>query len=126
MTFEEQLVGGIYTYSPEELTRLGFEFSALCGEECFVALSGELGTGKTTFLKGLAQAWNISKVTSPTFTILNVYTGLRTFLHIDAYRIKNKTVIDNLYLEDLCIAPFCLAVEWPENFEELPYNFHLQ
>jgi tRNA threonylcarbamoyladenosine biosynthesis protein TsaE len=125
MTFESHLAKGVPVNSLRKWEEVGRQVAALCPNECFLALSGELGTGKTTFLKGLAKAWGISDVTSPTFTLLNVYRGKRTLLHVDAYRLSNSTAL-SLDFEDLCRPPFCLAVEWPEHFPKIPYDLHLQ
>jgi tRNA threonylcarbamoyladenosine biosynthesis protein TsaE len=80
-----------------------------------LALSGDLGVGKTTFVQGLAAAFGIhERVTSPTFTLYNVHRGTRTLVHLDAYRLDSPDQVEDLLLEDFLVAPYCLAVEWPE------------
>jgi tRNA threonylcarbamoyladenosine biosynthesis protein TsaE len=81
-----------------------------------IALIGDVGAGKTTFVKGLAQGLGIeANVSSPSFNILNTYSGAITLLHLDAYRLDgSQQAADGLMLEDFLIAPYCLAVEWPE------------
>ena len=86
-----------------------------------LALIGNLGSGKTTCVKGLARGFGIAQVVnSPSFNIFNIYHGAVTLLHVDAYRLNGtKSTTDGLMIDDFLISPYCLAVEWPENF----YNF---
>ncbi len=95
-----------------------------CSESCFLALHGDLGVGKTTFVKYLAHIWGIEDVRSPSFDVLHVHYGIRTLLHMDAYRLKNGRTED-FNLDDLCRPPFCCAVEWPECVKDLNFNLHL-
>ena len=95
-----------------------------CG--CFVNLYGEIGAGKTAFVRLVAEALDIKeKVTSPSFTILNEYhTGIIPVYHFDLYRLENtgiKTIADELkeYSEDKCIT----FVEWAEFSQgEVPFD----
>ena len=78
-------------------------------------LRGDLGAGKTTFVKGLGLAWGIEKtITSPTFNIYQIYAGERQLIHMDAYRLPEHSLLDDLMLEDFMQSPYCLAIEWPE------------
>ena len=87
-----------------------------------LALIGNLGSGKTTFVKGLARGFGVTHVVnSPSFNIFNIYHGEVTLLHVDAYRLDGaKNATDGLMIDDFLISPYCLAVEWPENF----YDFY--
>lgn len=87
-----------------------------------LALIGDLGSGKTTFVKGLACGFGIAQVVnSPSFNIFNIYYGAVTLLHVDAYRLDGtKSATNGLMIDDFLISPYCLAVEWPENF----YDFY--
>ena len=76
-----------------------------CPESCFLALHGDLGVGKTTFVKYLARVWGIEDVRSPSFDVLHVHHGARTLIHMDAYRLKNGRTED-FNLDDLCRLPF--------------------
>lgn len=88
-------------------------------------LEGELGAGKTTFVQGLAEALGVERtITSPTFTLLNVYDTnhpvVRQLVHVDLYRIEDATTIAELDLPTWLANPHALVVvEWPERAPEL-------
>lgn len=91
---------------------------ALQGEK-ILALSGPLGTGKTTFIRGLAQAFKLKKITSPTFLLLAHHkTGRkkpRFFYHFDFYRLKNpQDLLELGFWEILQEKNRVVAIEWPE------------
>jgi len=85
-----------------------------------VLLRGDLGAGKTTLVKGIAEGFAAARaedVTSPTFTLVHEYRGPRaTLYHIDLYRVDTQRELDTLALDDL-LAPNCiLLIEWGEKF----------
>ncbi len=89
-----------------------------------VLLRGELGAGKTTLVKGIAEGFQAAAqddVTSPTFTLIHEYRGPeRTLYHIDLYRIEAERELANLGLEDLSDEDGALLlIEWGEKFERL-------
>lgn len=91
----------------------------LLPENATVTLSGDLGVGKTVFVKGLAEAWEIEEtVTSPTFNIFSLYRGTRNLLHLDAYRLESADEIEALMIEEFLDPPYCLAIEWPEKISD--------
>jgi len=111
----QELERGVVTDSAEATHQLARRLGESLPLEVTLALSGDLGVGKTTFVQGLADAFGIrERVTSPTFTIYNVHRGSRTLVHLDAYRLTAPEQVDGLLLEDFLVAPYCLAVEWPE------------
>ena len=81
----------LITYSAEETMNLGQKFVALAKPGSTFCLTGDLGAGKTTLVRGIARALNIkSVVQSPTFNIMKVYfDGDRPLIHIDAYRLAD-------------------------------------
>jgi len=88
-------------------------------------LDGELGVGKTVFTKGFAKGLQIHEhVTSPTFTILNIYeSGLLHFYHFDVYRISDAYELEEIGYEDYFYGQGVTMVEWASRIEELiPIN----
>ncbi|MDP1580796.1 MAG: tRNA (adenosine(37)-N6)-threonylcarbamoyltransferase complex ATPase subunit type 1 TsaE [Candidatus Didemnitutus sp.] len=125
MNITEQLRGGVTTSSAEETRRLAAEFAATLPPDTTLALHGDMGVGKTTFVQGLAQGLAVREhVTSPTFAIYAVYRGgARTLVHLDAYRLENERQMAELLLEEFLTSPWVLAVEWPERIADwLPVN----
>ncbi|HTQ31052.1 MAG TPA: tRNA (adenosine(37)-N6)-threonylcarbamoyltransferase complex ATPase subunit type 1 TsaE [Opitutaceae bacterium] len=116
MTVFEKLRAGVVTASADETRRLAAEFAAALPPDATVALHGDLGTGKTTFVQGLARGFGLDEaVTSPTFTIFALHRAPdRTLVHLDAYRLDDPRQIEALMLDDFLTSPWCLAVEWPE------------
>jgi tRNA threonylcarbamoyladenosine biosynthesis protein TsaE len=111
----QELEQGVEVASPEAMHALARRVGEALPREAILALSGNLGVGKTTFVQGLATAFGIrERITSPTFTLYNVHRGQRTLVHLDAYRLETPAQVDDLLLEDFLTPPYCLAVEWPE------------
>ncbi len=107
---------GVTTGAPAETRALAAEFAAALPADATVALHGELGAGKTTWVQGMAASFGIKEpVTSPTFTIFTLHRGGRRLLaHMDAYRLASPGEAEDLLLEDFLVSPWCLAVEWPD------------
>lgn len=115
MNIFAKLRAGVATASAGETHALARELALALPPDCTLALHGNLGAGKTTFVQGLARGFGIAgHVTSPTFAIFNLHRGDRTLVHLDAYRLENERQIESLMLEDFLTSPWCLAVEWPE------------
>jgi tRNA threonylcarbamoyladenosine biosynthesis protein TsaE len=108
------------TNSPEETIALGRELAPWLTPPRLVLLTGDLGAGKTTLVKGIArgfQAASEEDVTSPTFTLIHEYRGpSATVYHIDHYRIETPRELDTLALDDLFGDRSVLLVEWGEKF----------
>jgi tRNA threonylcarbamoyladenosine biosynthesis protein TsaE len=130
MNIFAKLRAGVTTASAEETHALAQELAAALPIDSTLALHGDLGVGKTTFVQGLARGLGVTApVTSPTFNIFTLYKGgARTLVHMDAYRLENDHQIDALMLEDFLVSPWCLAVEWPEKIAGwIPANaIHLE
>jgi len=116
MSILEKLRAGITTGSAAETRALAAELATALPPDTTLALHGDMGVGKTTFVQGLAQGIGVKEqVTSPTFAIYSVYAGSRAKLvHLDAYRLDNERQLEELLLEEFLASPWCLAVEWPE------------
>ena len=100
----------------EETMAAAEVFACYFPENETLKLSGSLGAGKTTFVKGLARGWGIRDVvTSPTYNLYSIYRGVRQLIHFDAYRITEPREAAELLIEEFLEPPFCLAIEWPEN-----------
>lgn len=108
----------LYTYSAEETEQVAYEFAlALNKGKCeFIAMYGDLGVGKTAFVRGLAKALTPeARVKSPTFTIVNQYSGGEIPLyHFDVYRIEDDDELYAMGFDDYVQRGICV-VEWSEN-----------
>lgn len=108
--------------SPEETRSLGETLAARLTPGSVVALYGELGAGKTEFVRGACTALGIdpADVSSPSFTIVNEYAGGRLpVYHFDAYRIKTSDEFFELGYEEYFNGNGICFVEWPERIETL-------
>lgn len=111
----DQLRAGITTSTASETEKLAGSFARAFPVDTMLALHGDLGAGKTTFIRGLARAWEITEpVTSPTFNLYTIYEGSRQLIHLDAYRLGTAGDLDALMIQDFMRSPWCFAVEWPE------------
>ena len=112
------------TYSENETRALAAEFAnTLKGGE-LVALIGDLGSGKTTFVRGVVEALgSTARVKSPTFTVMNEYpvdaSKSRRVVHVDLYRFKDPTHLSGIELEEALQDDTVVFVEWPDVFGEL-------
>ena len=108
------------THSSEETTALGRRIADELKPGSIVLLRGDLGAGKTTMVKGIAEGFHAAKaddVTSPTFTLIHEYRGPAvTLFHIDLYRIDTQRELDTLALDDLMSPNSILLIEWGEKF----------
>jgi tRNA threonylcarbamoyladenosine biosynthesis protein TsaE len=111
------------TASEEETQAVARELSATFRAGDVVLLSGDLGAGKTTFVRGLAEGLGIDprEVSSPTFTLVHEYRGNGlTLYHADLYRLE-RAATDDLGLEEIGVKDGVLAIEWPDRLtHELP------
>ncbi len=83
-------------------------------------LKGELGSGKTSFVRGFCSKWGLQDdVSSPSFTIVNEYTADKIkIIHIDLYRLKSSDEIDDIGFFDICKNADYVFIEWPEILEK--------
>ena len=99
-------------------------FGKRIGETIFphsiITLTGDLGSGKTTFTKGIGQGLEIKKIiNSPTFTIVKVYSGRMTLYHFDAYRLENVTTDDCDWMDDYFFGDGVCVIEWAQNIQRV-------
>jgi tRNA threonylcarbamoyladenosine biosynthesis protein TsaE len=109
-------VGAHATRSESETAAVGRELATTLPAGAVVLLYGDLGAGKTAFVKGLADGLGVpcDEVSSPTFTLVQEYRGGRlTLFHVDLYRIEDPREIDDLGLDELAEGGV-LAIEWAD------------
>lgn len=109
-----------HTHSADETIAFGRSLSAELEPPLLILLRGDLGAGKTTLVKGIAEGFNAATaddVTSPTFTLVHEYRGTRaTLYHVDLYRIDTERELETLGLDDLAGPESILLIEWGEKF----------
>lgn len=106
----------IITENHEQTEQFAARFaSGLNGGEV-ISFSGDLGSGKTTFIRGLAKGLGADprSVSSPSYTLVNIYEGDTRLVHVDLYRLGEESEIVELGLEDLFSVDTVVAVEWGE------------
>lgn len=109
----------ITTNSESETEKLGESFAATLPDGSVVAMYGELGAGKTAFVRGMARGMGIDcRVSSPTFTIVNEYEGPRTLIHFDMYRLSSPDELFDIGWDDYLKRNAVCAVEWSEKVED--------
>jgi len=113
--------------SIKETAKIAEDFANQLQEGDVVALCGELGTGKTFFVRKVAEALNYENlVTSPTFVILNIYKADMMIYHFDLYRLEREQELENVGFSEYLNKNGIVFVEWPEvtkNF--LPAEYYL-
>lgn len=114
------------TLSAEETIKLGLAFGSKLPDNAVVCFFGELGAGKTTFIKGLAAGVtgnNPDSVNSPTYVYLNVYQGKRTLYHFDLYRLKDSHEFMDMGFDEFFCAGGVCCLEWSERIQDiLPHD----
>ncbi len=107
------------TNSESETEALGERLARTLPDGTVVAFYGELGSGKTAFVRGMARGMGIdAAVSSPTFTIVNEYIGPRSLFHFDMYRLGSADELFDIGWEDYLARGGVCAVEWSENVAE--------
>jgi tRNA threonylcarbamoyladenosine biosynthesis protein TsaE len=114
------------SHSPAETEALGEKFGRAARRGLVVALSGDLGAGKTQFVKGLARGLDISgRVHSPTFTLVNEYGGGRLKLfHLDLYRLETREQILSAGIEEYLTPDGMSVIEWAERIYDLRFTIY--
>jgi tRNA threonylcarbamoyladenosine biosynthesis protein TsaE len=115
------------TQSGAETIEAGRKLAQLLRPPQLLILRGDLGTGKTTLVKGLAEALDAAEadeVTSPTFTLIHEYDGARDgqpvkLFHLDVYRLEGERQLETLGLDELLTPDALVLVEWGEKFKSI-------
>ena len=109
----------IYTNSEAETEAAGARFAETLPDGAVVAFYGDLGAGKTAFVRGMARGMGIdARVSSPTFTIVNEYLGERELYHFDMYRPGSSDELFDIGWEDYLSRGGVCALEWSENVSD--------
>ncbi|HSY74106.1 MAG TPA: tRNA (adenosine(37)-N6)-threonylcarbamoyltransferase complex ATPase subunit type 1 TsaE [Dongiaceae bacterium] len=114
------------SHNPAETELLGEKFGRAAERGYVFALSGDLGAGKTQFVKGLARGLGISaRVHSPTFTLVNEYVGGRLKLfHLDLYRLETREQILSAGVEEFLQPDGVAVIEWAEKIYDLRFTIY--
>ena len=115
------------THSDADTIEVGRKLAELLKPPQLLILRGDLGTGKTTLVKGIAQALDAAEadeVTSPTFTLIHEYDGTREgkavkLYHLDVYRLEGERQLETLGLDELLTPDALVLVEWGEKFKSI-------
>ena len=115
------------TASGADTVDVGRKLAQLLAPPQLLVLKGDLGTGKTTLVKGIAQALDAAEadeVTSPTFTLLHEYDGTQEgkpvkLYHLDVYRLEGERQLETLGLDELLTPDALVLVEWGEKFKSI-------
>ncbi len=111
----------VRTRSEDETGEVAARFASGLPDGAVVLLTGDLGAGKTAFVRGMAAGLGLdpADISSPTFTLIQEYRGRRLLTHVDLYRLE-AAEIDDLGLEELGAAGAIVAIEWAEKLREVP------
>jgi len=115
----------ITSNSPNETIELGRNLGCQLKGGEVVAVCGQLGSGKTHLIKGIAAgagAADTRHVNSPTFVIVNEYTGRLDIYHIDAYRLDSVSEFEMLGFDDFCYPQSVVLIEWADKVESVLRN----
>ena len=114
------------SHSPAETESLGEAWGRAAQRGWVIALSGELGAGKTQLVKGVARGLGIAaRVHSPTFTLVNEYDGGRLrLMHLDLYRLETREQILSAGLEELLPFDGVAVIEWAERIYDLRFTIY--
>ncbi|ERI89439.1 hydrolase, P-loop family [Clostridiales bacterium oral taxon 876 str. F0540] len=112
--------------SVEKTNEIGIQLGKLVMPGDIICLTGDLGTGKTHITKGIAKGLSIDEhITSPTFTIVNEYTGRLKLYHFDVYRVNDPDEIYAIGFDEYIFSDGVSVIEWSNYIEELIPNEHI-
>ena len=120
----EHFIFNIKTNSTDETRKLGLKIGSLINQPLIIALNGDLGSGKTAFVQGLASGLEVPEeyyITSPTFTLINEYPGRLRLLHVDLYRLDSIADLEDIGLDESLYDQAVVAIEWADKLlDNLP------
>lgn len=120
----------VATTHEDQTKDLGYRMGRLITKGVSIALKGELGAGKTTFVQGLARGLGVPDnyyITSPTFNIINEYpAGDLTLCHMDLYRLGSCDELEYIGFDDLLDDRHVIAVEWPQLLADISFKFDIE
>ena len=116
----QQMTKSVHTTSDSGTIALGERLGSLLQPGDIVALTGELGAGKTTLTKGIARGAGVeSEVASPTFTLIHEHKGRIPFYHVDLYRLESEDLVPDLGIEEYLYGRGVTVIEWSERMASL-------
>lgn len=114
------------SHSPDETMRFGADLGRHLFPGAVIALSGDLGSGKTCLAQGIARGLDVpedSYVTSPTYTLVNEYHGRLTLFHVDVYRLEGIADLEDIGFDEIVAGDGVTVIEWAEKIMPgLPHN----
>lgn len=116
-----------FVNSVEDTVLLGEKLGKVLKSGDIICLVGDLGTGKTHFVKGVAEGLNIKEpITSPTFAIVNEYEGRLKLYHFDVYRVNDPDEIEAIGFDEYIFSNAVSIIEWSNYIEELIPEEHIE
>jgi tRNA threonylcarbamoyladenosine biosynthesis protein TsaE len=119
----------IKTHSVTETRKLGQTLGAGIHQAVIITLTGDLGSGKTAFVQGLAKGLDVPEkyyITSPTFTLINEYPGRKPLFHVDLYRIEHVPELAEIGLDEILLKDAVIAIEWADRLLGETLSSHLE
>lgn len=116
------------TITPEDMMNVGKQIGALLKGGDIILLYGELGSGKSTLVKGVAQALGVEETTgSPTFTLMNVYNtkkdNIKKLVHVDTYRMRDQQDLEEIGIDEYLSDRDSICIfEWPDKLGDIMKN----
>jgi tRNA threonylcarbamoyladenosine biosynthesis protein TsaE len=115
----------ITSHTPQETEQLGSLLGSMLAKGDIIALCGELGTGKTTLVRGMARGIGLKEgeVASPSFTLVNEYEGPLCLFHIDLYRLEDEKELIGIDYEEYLKGDGVVVIEWADRIPQaVPYD----
>jgi len=119
----------LYSTSHTQTQAIGERLGTLISSRMIIALHGDLGAGKTTFVQGLAKGLEVPDdyyITSPTYTLINEYPGRIPLYHMDFYRLGDIDELEYLGFDDILSSQGAMVMEWPEILSSYRVAFDLE